>query len=164
MNMKKIIGKLLLAFVLVSIGYALGSTAARRADAPSAAETGAAPETTGASSSAQTGVAVVFMHGTFRCATCNRIETLARTLIERDFADALADGRVTWRAANFQLEPDLAARYDVGSSTLVMSRMQDGREVEFRRLDDVWTTIGDETAFTEYVEGVLRELLGKARS
>ncbi len=156
MNWKKVITNLLLAFVLVSIGHAVGAERTRRALA--AAGAAVAVETPAASAQGSR-LILYYMHGTFRCATCNRIETLAHDVAHRDFADALADGRLEWRVANFQLEAALAARYGVGASTLVLVRMDGDRERDFRRLDGVWQTVQNAEAFTEYVDGAIREWL-----
>ena len=64
------ITRALVAFVLVSIGFAAGTHVARQA-APSPA-----PLSDGDAQAAASHVVVSYMHATFRCATCNTIEQM----------------------------------------------------------------------------------------
>jgi len=161
MKVKQIAARLLTAFVLVSIGYAAGREAGRRAEGTAVAPAHPGDRANGGTAAVRgVRVDVLFLHGSVRCATCNQIESGAREVVERDFAEAMADGRVTWRTANFEAQPDLASRYDVGFSSLVIIRSRDGVEEEFRRLDDVWTAIHDPPALADYVRESLRGLLG----
>ena len=107
-------------------------------------------------------VVVYYLHATFRCVTCNTIEKMARALLDARFADALADGRIEWREADFQQQDELAKRYEVVSSCVVVVRIRDGRESGFRRLDEVWTLMSDPPAFDKYVGDAVREALPAA--
>jgi hypothetical protein len=124
----------------------------RSAAAPTAPGTGAAAPGTDK-------VIVYYMHTAFRCVTCNGIERMAKAVVETDFADALAAGRLEWRAVNVQEREDLAKRYDVASSTVVVVRIQDGAESGFQRLDDVWTLYDKPADFHDYVARAIRTYL-----
>jgi hypothetical protein len=84
---------------------------------------------------------------------------MAREVVETDFAEALAGGRIEWREVDFQERDDLAQRYDVASSCVVIADVRDGVEADFRRLDDVWTLSDRPDAFAEYVAGAIRAYL-----
>ena len=99
------------------------------------------------------------MHTTFRCVTCNEIERLTKALVETEFADDLAAGRIEWREANFQQDESLAKRYEVVSSCVVVVNMQGGKERGFQRLDDVWTRYQDPADFNGYVGAAIRKYL-----
>ena len=157
MNAKDITAKALMTFVLISVGFAIGKEVTLRT---MAGNDSAAPETSAAPASqteqVQEKVIVYYMHGTFRCATCNSIETMAKEVVENDFADALADGRLEWQVVNFQDNAALARRYGVGTSTLVVARIEDGKETEFKRLDEVWTRVNNPAAFKQYVDEMIQ--------
>ena len=104
-------------------------------------------------------VVVYYLHTTFRCVTCNEIERLAKTLVETEFADDLAAGRIEWREANFQKDESLAKRYEVVSSCVVVVNIQGGQEKGFQRLDDVWTRYQDPADFNAYVGAAIRKYL-----
>lgn len=147
------LGRILLFFAIFTLGFGLGREAGLRRSAADAEAT--ALSTTAAADK----VLVYYLHTTFRCATCNGIEKLARQVVEQQFAEERAAGKVEWRAANFQEREDLAARYGVASSTVVVVDIENGAEKDFERLDEVWTLHDQPAAFTKYVGGAIREAL-----
>jgi hypothetical protein len=156
MNAKHVIARLLLAFVIFSVGYAVGKEVAQRRMAAAVPAPVAPAGESPAAGEGQETLSVLFLHATFRCTTCNRIEALAKDVVETEFADELASGRIAWRSANFQMEPDLARRYGIGTSSLLLSRSRDGQEVGFENLAEVWTRIGDEASYRQYVADRIR--------
>ena len=148
-----IVKNLLLSFVLISIGFALGKDVALRKRA--------ATEGTGYALTMESGdkVVVYYLHTTFRCVTCNEIEQLAKALVETEFAEELAAGRIEWREANFQQDEVLAKRYGVVASCVVVANVEDGRETAFQRLDDVWTRYQAPSDFNEYVGSAIKKYL-----
>lgn len=151
MNVKRFTGRLLLAFVLVSIGFAVG-----RETAPGrAAREPAHPQQGG------TTVAVTYLRSTFRCLTCNTIEALTGELIGTEFAPALAAGRLTWQTVDYMQNAELASRYNVSGNMIVVARLENGREVETRRLDRVMELAGRREEFVPYVRNAIRDLLGE---
>lgn len=152
MKVQPILKNLLLAFALVSIGFAIGKEYTLRTVKPAQA---AAP--------ADDKLIVYYLHGTIRCVTCNKIERQARETVERDFAEDLKAGRVEWRVANFQNDDALAKRFDITSSGVVVARMSGGSEVAVRKLDKVWTLVDDPSGFSAYVAGEVKALLDGGR-
>ena len=140
MKAKGIVSGVLLAFVAVSIAVAvIKETVAR--PAPDADIAGKGDT-----------VVVYYLHTTFRCATCNRVEATAEKLIRAEFATAIDDGRLVWKSVDFQEHDDMAVRYEVGGNMIVVARMKDGKEVGATRLtnvmdlaiDDNWTQLADD--------------------
>ena len=94
------------------------------------------------------------LHGDKRCRTCIRISDLAREEIEKSFAAELADGRLHWESLNYE-QPEhreLAKHYELVSSTIVLSRWQDGAETDWKKLDEVWDLIGDEARYRKFID------------
>jgi hypothetical protein len=152
--MKRWIGRILVGFAVFTLGYGLGKEAGlRRATADRLA---ARPAETAED---RDKVLVYYLHTTFRCATCNGIEKLARQVVEQEFGEERAAGDVEWRTADFQEREDLAARYGVASSTVVVVDIEDGEERDFNRLDEVWTLHDQPGAFAEHVGAAIREFL-----
>jgi len=150
--MKTWIGRILLAFAIFTLGYGLGRESGLARAAPGAPPT-AAP---GADK-----VLVYYLHTTFRCVTCNGIEKLARDTVAARFGAELATGRVEWQVANFQEREDLATRYAVSSSTVVVVKVRDGKEIAWQRLDEVWTLHERPEAFAEYIAGAVSTYLAE---
>ncbi len=154
MQLQTIVKNLLLAFVLITIGFALGRrTAPSPAEAESALGTAIDSET-----SPRNPVIVYAAHMTFRCPECNQIEWLARELIEGEFADALADGRLVFRSVDYMRDTAFARRYNLSSSTLVVTRAD---SEDFQRLDEVWSKLRNRDDYFDYVRGAVREALGQ---
>jgi hypothetical protein len=145
---------ILLAFALLSLGFFAGKEHTLRSVRPGQAVVPAAGEDK---------VIVYYLHGTIRCITCNRIEKQARETIQRQFADELQAGTLEWRAVNFQEDDDLARRYDVTSSSIVLVRLAQGRETAIRRLDGVWKLVDQPPAFSIYIAGEVGALLEDRR-
>lgn len=152
MKAGKIIGNLLLGFVLISIGFAIGKEVTR---AGMLSHTDAAP----ASAGAREKVVVYYMHATFRCVTCNLVESMGAELVRTEFADAVETGKLEWRAVNFQQNEQLAVRYKVGGNMIIVARFQDGKEMAHRRLDRVMELANKRSEYMSYVRGGLSEML-----
>jgi hypothetical protein len=160
MTTQKALSNLLLGFVLISIGFAIGKeTALNGARKTRAGEVAAVIQPAGSDQ-----VIVYYMHQTFRCVTCNQIEAMTGELIRTDFAKELQDGRIEWKKVNFQENEDLAKRYNVASSTVVVVRLRNGKEIGHQSLDEIWTLSNDREEFIKYVSGALRKALTKEKA
>jgi hypothetical protein len=149
---------LLLAFVWITLGFAVGKEVTLRSGRASAPHS-AAVEPAGAQPDR---VEVYYLHATFRCVTCNTIEQMTRSLLESKFGTELADGRIQWREADFQQEEALAKRFEVVSSCVVVAGFRNGKETSYRRLDEVWTLLNDPPAFEKYVSDAIHKILPAA--
>ena len=145
---RKILTRLLLVFVLVSIGFALGRHSLENS----------APHAEKASASGAW-VAVYYMHATFRCETCNTIEKMTRKLLDQAYAGELDDGRIKWREVDFQEDEALAEKFGVVASCVVVARVEEGRIADFKRLDEVWTLMQKPDRFNQYISDAVNLFL-----
>ncbi len=161
---QKLFARPLMAFVLISIGFALG-----RLTTP--ASVAADADTGGAGGGDGSGVTervpqgpsrayVTYLHGNLRCVTCNTIERMLQDVVRGRFSEELSDGSLVWREVNYDEDPTLAKRYDVATSTPVISWEVDGREAGFDKLDQVWSLMRDPVAFEDAVAGSIETALG----
>ena len=155
---QRIVKNILLAFVLVSIGFVLGKQSVRLPPGP------APPPSTAAGALAPSGelpvrIRVYYLHATFRCVTCNTIEKMTRDLLDQQFGDALADGRIEWQEADFQENEALAKQFDVIASCVVVAKVRGESMLEYKRLDEVWTLLKDVPQFNAYVGDAIRACL-----
>jgi len=137
---KKILTNSLLAFVLLSIGFAFGKHSVK-----SEAQTDMVPQAKGHV------VAVYYLHSTFRCVTCNTIEKMTRDLLGNSYSDKLKTGKIQWLEADFQENEALARQFEVVASCVVVAEVKDGKVVDYKRLDEVWTLMKDTDAFNRYI-------------
>ena len=108
-------------------------------------------------------VAVYYMHGTFRCQKCNEMERMVHDVLAVDFSKELAAGTVAWKTANYQELPDLASRYGVSSSSVVVVSFADGQESGHQRLDTLWGLRGDREALGRALAEAIDGFRGDAR-
>lgn len=100
------------------------------------------------------GIVVVNFHPATRCNACREIGTEAQAVVEGGFADALKSGAMHWRVINFE-EPankHFIQDYGLTTSTVVVVRRKDGRDVEWRRLDAVWDHLFEGPATRAYLQ------------
>jgi len=141
-------GNLLLAFVLISIGFSLG----RHSIKPTAAT----PQPTG-----QNVVKVYYLHSTFRCTTCNAIEKMTMALLETQYRRELSSGSMLFHEVDFQTDEALAKQFGVVASCVVVAAVRNGKVVDFQRLDDVWTLMKDPPAFDKYLRNAITAMQRK---
>ncbi len=148
---KVIIKNLLLAFALISIGYAVGKNTAMRSADKSDTSTG----------NAKYGqhLIVYYTHATIRCETCNNIEKMTHELLMSKFKKELDDGLIEWKVVNFQENDDFAKEFDVTTSGVITVLMNGDKVEDFKRLEDVWTLLEDPSAFNDYLDKAIRNLL-----
>lgn len=99
-------------------------------------------------------VIAYYFHRTFRCAGCLAIEARAAEAIEKHFAEQLADGRLVWMPFNLDESggEGYEKEFDLSFNTLVVSKAQEGRSIEYTKLDKVWSLAGDPVQFEDYVK------------
>ncbi|MBD3220288.1 hypothetical protein GF314_03520 [bacterium] len=109
------------------------------------------------------GLVVYYFHGYKRCPTCNKIEALAEKTIWEGFDARLRDGTIVFRAVNIETDDHrhFVQDYALATKVVVISERRDGREVGWRRLDEVWQKIGDDDAYRRYIASNVRECLGE---
>jgi len=127
-------------------------------DRPAQTAVSAAPQASPASSPK---VIAYYFHTTFRCPTCRRIESLSREALEQGFADALKDGRLQWQVVNVE---DNANRHFIRdfrlfTKSLVLVRIKDGKQAEWKNLHRVWELVRRQEAFLRYVQDEVRAFL-----
>lgn len=144
MKGKAIISGLLLAFVTISLGVLIFKETVGR-PAPATADAAPTPAVT---------VAVYYFHGNMRCATCKAIEAYTREAVESGFADDLHNGRLALKVINVE-EPwneHYVQDYQLSTRSVVLSRVENGRQTSWRNLTRIWDLAGDKVAFIRYVE------------
>ncbi len=104
---------------------------------------------------------VYYFHGNQRCTTCKKIEALTKKTLEEGFAAQLKDGSMEVRVVNVdQAENEhFVTDYELAVRSVVLSRLEGGKETNWRRLDKVWQLVHDEAAFAAYLREEISLLL-----
>lgn len=106
-------------------------------------------------------VCAYYFHSNFRCATCYKIEQYSKEAIENNFKDELASGKLVFKTINIEEKGNehFVHDYQLFTKSLVLSLVQDGKEVRFKNLTKVWELIGNKQNFFDYVKAEIEDYL-----
>jgi hypothetical protein len=94
-----------------------------------------------------------YFHQTYRCLSCELMETTAAREIEEHFAPQIQDGQVVWMPVNIDKPEGKAFRqqFDVQGSALVLARMENGICKSSKKLDELWRLLNRPDGFSKYL-------------
>jgi len=147
-KLQNIIVRALIAFALVSIGFALGKNSVKHSP-------GDGHDQTANGSYVQ----VYYMHSTFRCVTCNTIEQMTKELLSSKYAEAMNSQVIRWNEIDFQASEELAQKFEVIASCVVVAQVNQGVITGYKRLDDTWTKMNNKDEFDGYVAEAIDSFL-----
>jgi hypothetical protein len=106
-------------------------------------------------------VIAYYLHTTYRCVTCRKIEAYSREAIEAAFPQELKDGRLVWRVVNFEDKGNehFVKDFQLYTKSLVLVDEVKGKQVRWKNLTKVWELLRDKGAFFGYVQGETRGYL-----
>ncbi|MCJ7503274.1 MAG: nitrophenyl compound nitroreductase subunit ArsF family protein [Acidobacteriia bacterium] len=106
-------------------------------------------------------VIAYYFHTTFRCTTCRTIEAFSREAIEQAFGDALKNGKLEWRLVNVEERANrhFIQDYRLFTKSLILVKMKDGKQAEWKNLSRVWELVRRKDAFLRYVQDEVRAYL-----
>ncbi len=141
--MKKLIVALLAAVAVVSAGFPV--LAAERTSAGK--------------------VTAYYLHGTFRCYTCNMMEKYSKEAIETNLKDALASGKLEFKAVNVEQKGNehFVNDYRIYTKSVVLSLVKDSKEVKWKNLDKIWEYVRNQQKFKDYVTAETKAFLEEAK-
>ena len=93
----KVMKHTLLIFVWITIGFAIGKHCTDRDNSVA----NSATEPVGQRAIV---VRVYYMHTTFRCSTCNKIERMTKDLLKTQYAEAMADGLIEFKSVDYEVD------------------------------------------------------------
>jgi hypothetical protein len=104
---------------------------------------------------------VYYFHTTFRCQSCNMIEKFTKEAIETGFASELKSGRIEMKVINVEEKGNehFAEDYKLYTKSVIVSDVKDGKEITWKNLDKVWTLLGDNIKFKDYIQTEVRTSL-----
>ena len=110
-------------------------------------------------------VIVYYLHSNRRCTTCKKLEAYSEEAVTSGFASQLEDSLILWQVVNFEEEDNehYVKDYGLYTQSLVLSRLQGDKEVEWKNLDEIWQLVGNEEEFISYVQRELNAFLNPAK-
>ena len=112
------------------------------------------------------GVVAYYFHGNYRCASCRAIESYTKEALELYFSDELASGKLEFRAVNVEEKGNehFVQDYKLYTKSVVLSRVVDGKEVDYKNLEGVWQLLNNRQRFFDYVRKETEVFLGGGSS
>ena len=117
-----------------------------------------------ASNKSEGKVVAYYLHGTFRCYSCTMLEKYSKEAIEAGFKDALASGKLEFKAVNVEDRGNehFVNDYQIYTKSLVLALFKDGKQIKWKNLDKIWEYVRNQQKFSEYVvaevAGFLKEV------
>jgi len=107
-------------------------------------------------------VVVYYLHMNRRCMTCGKLEAYSKEAVETGFAQQLSDSSIVFKVENFEKEGNehFAKDYKLFSQSLILSRLHDGKETEWKNLDRIWKLVGNKEEFVTYVQTEIADFVG----
>ena len=106
-------------------------------------------------------VIVYYFHGHFRCPTCYKLETYSKEAIEANFKNELASGKIVFNVINTDEKGNehFVNDYQLYTKSLVISLIENGKEVKSKNLTKIWDYVGNKQKFFEYVTSEINGFL-----
>lgn len=101
---------------------------------------------------------VYYFHGQFRCHSCMRIEELTKKALQSGFSKELASGSIIFRPTNIDVVKNehYMSDYRLSTRSVVLSKIQNGKQVNWRNLAEVWSRLNNESSFISYIQNEVR--------
>ena len=102
-----------------------------------------------------------YFHGSFRCPTCQKLEQYSKEAIEGNFKDEIVKGTVEFKAINVEKKGNehFVNDYRLYTKSLVISKIEDGKEAQHKNLKKIWEYVGDREKFFDYVISEIQSYL-----
>jgi hypothetical protein len=154
-NTKRIVSQLLLIFLCLSVGFAVGKEVTLRRTVQ--------PERPDATAGRV--VKAYFFHG-HPCITCLSAKASTEKVIHDNFAKAVTDGELVYETINYTdlANAALAEKFHVASNIVVLAVMDDGKVIHSIQLDRVMKLASSDVNELEtYVRDAITQALQEAK-
>ena len=104
-----------------------------------------------------------YFYNTVRCKSCLAIETMSHEVIEQEFADEIASGRLVWQMKNLDEEENehFIEDYKLYTKSLVLVEFVNGEQTKWQNCTKVWELLNKEKKFKKYVREEVKTFLGE---
>jgi len=160
MTAKKIATIALLSFTVVAVGVMF--VKGRAPEPPADAVVTVSAEDILLRPDANIDVVYYFLT-TQRCPSCQKIEAYTSEAVRNTFAGRIADKKMIWKTVNVDLRENahFIRDYKLFTKSVIVVRYRDGRQVDWKNLDQVWMLLTDKAAFQDYVVREITAFVGE---
>ena len=109
----------------------------------------------------QNHVVVYYFHTNFRCQNCYNMEKWTKELVDCDFKDEQASGKVVMKIINTETKGNehFMNDYKLFTKSVVLGLVKDGKEVKFTNLAKVWDFLRSADKFKAYEKDEISKYL-----
>jgi len=106
-------------------------------------------------------VVVYYFHTNFRCPNCYNMEKWTKELVDSDFKNEQASGKVVLKVINTETKGNehFMNDYKLFTKSVVLGLVRDGKEVKFTNLAKVWDFLRNGDKFKAYVKDEISKYL-----
>ncbi|MAT15061.1 MAG: hypothetical protein CMJ46_07300 [Planctomyces sp.] len=107
------------------------------------------------------GLVVHYFHGSTRCITCEAIESQTEATVKEHFQPQLAAGDLAWKISNYEdpRNAEIASQFEIVMPVVVIERYAGGELKDWRRLDEVWGLVVNESRFSKFIQDNINDML-----
>ena len=87
-----------------------------------------------------------------RCISCKKIEAYTQEAVNENFSKELQDGSLEFQIIDYSKDKTKQKKYGLFTKSVVLSKIENGKEVRYKNLDKVWTKLNNEGDFKEYIK------------
>lgn len=108
---------------------------------------------------------VYYFRNNFRCSNCYKIEKYTSQAMEKYFQDKLDSGEIVYKVINIDERENahFADDYQLYTKSVVLSKLKDGKEVEYKNLQKIWEYINDNKKFHSYIKEEIYSFLEESK-
>jgi hypothetical protein len=101
---------------------------------------------------------VYYFRGNVRCAACRTLEACSREVVGTRFSAEVADGRIEWRAIDYESPGNehWLADYQLLTGGVVLVKFRDGHRQRWKALTETWNMTRNREALARYLEEAIR--------
>ena len=106
-----------------------------------------------------------YFRSNFRCSSCYKIEEYTKEAMEIYFQDKLESGEIVYKVINIDEEENahFVDDYQLYTKSVVLSKLKDGKEVEYKNLQKVWDYLNDQEKFHSYIKEEVHSFFNEAK-
>jgi len=99
-------------------------------------------------------VVVYYFRANVRCPACRTLEACSRDVVAQRFSDAAADGRIEWRAIDYQKPGNehFTTDFQLLTGGVVLVEFRRGRPDRWKALTEAWNMTGDRARLSRHLE------------
>ena len=98
------------------------------------------------------------------CTTCERIPMYTRQALDKYFENEMATGAIVWMPVNVDeaRNEHFVSDYHIYTKSIVLVRLENGKQIRWENLEDVWDLVYKGPQFIEYIRKETRAMLDSA--